>query len=222
MICIRVRAEQFNEETLHRSCRAGVSLGMIGGPCGWGSSLMGKTMHCTAVNNELPVSTSAVHFFNKRAHPRHWDMRIQSTVADKYLCLDQPRLSWLGRVQAPVHANYSCQLHAASRQFEHGHPSEAVADPCDAPIDSWLRGQHFYSRARPLAQSRAVTPQFHNAGHDALTIACNAIAVHVASKYDETELSQPPRSPFRVVVEASAPMDNQNAGTLMIPRIIPS
>jgi transposase len=39
-------------------------------------------MHCTAVNNELPVSTSAVHFFNKRAHVRHWDMRVQSTVAD--------------------------------------------------------------------------------------------------------------------------------------------
>jgi hypothetical protein len=48
------------------------------------------------------------------------------------------------------------------------------------------------------------------------------MAVHIASKYDEAELSQPPRSPFSVVVEASAPMDNQNAGALMIPRNIPS
>jgi hypothetical protein len=179
-------------------------------------------MHCTAVNNELPVSTSAIHFFNKRAHVRHRDMRVQSTVADEYLCLDQPRLSWLGRVQAPVDANYSCELHAASRQFENGHPAEAVAHPCDAPIDSGLRCQHLDSRARPLAQSRAVTAQFPNSCHHAFTIACNAIAVHIASKYDEAELSQPPRSPFSVVVEASAPMDNQNAGALMIPRNIPS
>jgi hypothetical protein len=121
-----------------------------------------------------------------------------------------------------VDANYSCEPHAASRQFEYGHPAEAVAHPCDAPIDSGLRCQHVYSCARPLAQSRAVSAQFHNPGHHAFTITCNAIAVHVASKYDEAELSQPPRSPFSVVVEASAPMDNQNAGALMVPRIIPS
>src|SRR4029077_20614897 len=88
LICVRVRAEEFNEETLHRSCRAGVSLGMICDAWGGGSSLMGKTMHCTAVNNELPVSTSAVHFFNKCADVCHWYMRIQSTVADEDLCLD--------------------------------------------------------------------------------------------------------------------------------------
>src|SRR4029077_20120514 len=170
LICVRVRAEEFNEETLHRSCRAGVSLGMICDAWDVGSSLVSKTMHCTAVNNELPVSTSAVHFFNKRAHVRHWDMRVQSTMADEYLCLDQPRLSWLGRVQAPVDANYSCELHAASRQFENGHPAEAVSPPCDAPIDSGLRCQHLYSRARPLAQSRARVVQFHNPGHHVFTI----------------------------------------------------
>ena len=137
-------------------------------------------------------------------------------MADEYFGLDHPRLSWLGRVQAPVDANYSRELHAASRQFEHGHPAEAVAYPCQAPIDSGPRCQHVYSRACPLAQSRAVTAQFHNSGHHAFTIACNAIAVHVASKYDEAELSQPPRSPFSVVVEASAPMDDQNAGALMV------
>jgi hypothetical protein len=119
-------------------------------------------------------------------------------------------------------ANYACKFHAAPRQFEHGHPAEAVAHRCDAPIDSGLRCQHLYSHLRPLAQSRAVTAQFHNSGHHAFTIACSAIAVHVASKDDEAELRQPPGSPFSVVVEASTPMDNQNAGALMIPRIIPS
>src|SRR5580765_3913531 len=121
-----------------------------------------------------------------------------------------------------MNANYARQFHAAPRQFEHGHPAEAVAHRCDAPIDSGLRCQHLYPRLCPLAQSRAVTAQFHDSSHDAFTIACNAIAVHVASKYDEAELRQPPRSTSSVVVEASAPMDNQNAGALMIPRIIPS
>ena len=76
LICVCVRAEEFNEETLHRGCRAGVSLGMIGDAWDVGASLVGKTMHRTAVNNELPVSISAVHFFNKGAHVRHWDMRV--------------------------------------------------------------------------------------------------------------------------------------------------
>lgn len=68
LICVRVRAEEFNEETLHRNRRAGVSLAMLCDAWDGGASLVGKTMHCTAVNNELPVRTRAVHFFNKRAH----------------------------------------------------------------------------------------------------------------------------------------------------------
>src|SRR5436189_1990337 len=91
-VCIP--AKNFNHETLHRSRGAGVRLGMISNPGDKWPGLMSKAVHCTAVNNELPVGASAVHFFHKRAHVRHRDMRIQCTMADEYLRLNQPRLSW--------------------------------------------------------------------------------------------------------------------------------
>ena len=95
---VRVSVEEFNKETPHRSRRAGVRLGVVCDAWEVGSGLVRKTMHCTAVNNELPIGTSAVHFFNKSAHLRHWDMRVQGTVADEYPCFNQLRLSWSGRV----------------------------------------------------------------------------------------------------------------------------
>jgi hypothetical protein len=85
-----------------------------------------------------------------------------------------------------------------------------------------VRNQHLYPCAGPPTQFGRVTAEFHNSGHHAFTIASNAIAVHVASKYDEAEFRQTPRPPFGMVVEASAPMDDQNARALVIQRIIPN
>ena len=67
---------------------------------------MREAMRRTAVDNELPVGSSVVHFLNECADLCHWYMRVQGTVANEYLCPDDCRLKWLGRVQATVDANY--------------------------------------------------------------------------------------------------------------------
>jgi hypothetical protein len=58
----------------------------------------------------------------------------------------------------------------------------------------------------PLAQFAGVVPQFRNSGHNAFAIARHTIAIHVASKYDETQFRQPLCSSFGMRVEPGATM----------------
>src|SRR5437867_11477297 len=117
-----------------------------------GSGFVRKPMHGPAVDNELPIGAGAVHFFNKRAHVRHRDMRIKSTVADEYLCLNRPRLSWPRCVQTSVYANHSRVVLTAPCLFEYGHPPEAVANRCDSAIRPWLECRRIYPGLRPLGR----------------------------------------------------------------------
>src|SRR4029077_5286105 len=95
----RLLAEQLTKKILYRRPRADIRLGVISHAWEVRAGLVRKSMHCTAVNNQLPVGASALHFFHKRAHLRHWHMQIQSAVARQYLCLNRLWLSWLRRIQ---------------------------------------------------------------------------------------------------------------------------
>jgi hypothetical protein len=95
-----------------------------------------------------------------------------------------------------MNANRSRKVRAASRYLKYHHSAEAVAHRCDASVDLAVRRQHVYTRMRSLAKFGGVSPQFRNPGDNAFAIAGHAIAVHVAGKYDETQLRQAPRSPL--------------------------
>jgi hypothetical protein len=113
----RVCAKKFNQETLNGHGGAQIASLVVGKAWDCRSGLVGKAVHCAAVDNKLPVDTSMVHFFNKPANVGHWNMGIQSAAAYQHLSPDRARLRWFGGAQASVHANYTGEFHPASRQF---------------------------------------------------------------------------------------------------------
>jgi hypothetical protein len=218
---IGILPEQLNEKTLDGTCGAGVAESVI---CDSGkvrSGFVRKAVHRTTVDDELPVSTSVVHFLNERADLCHWYMRIQGTVTHEDFCPSHSRLKWLGRVKATVDTDYSGDLGAAAHQLEYGHPAKAVAHRCDTPINLPMGSHYVHPRACALAQLRDVMTQFRDSSHDALPVPDHAVAVHVAGKYDQAQSGQLDCPPFGVVVKASTAMDNQDARPLAVPVIIP-
>jgi hypothetical protein len=146
-----VCSKKFNQEILNSRCGAQIAWRVVGDAWDRRSGLVGKAMHCTAVDNKLPVDTGMVHFFDKRTNVRQWNMGIQSAMANHHLGSNRPSLRWFGPAQASVHANYTGQFHPAARQFKDGHSTEAVAHRCDLSIDFRSRRQDFYACPCPLA-----------------------------------------------------------------------
>jgi len=218
---IGIPPEQLHEKTLDGSCGAGVAESVIGNSGKPRSGFVRKAMHRTTVDDELPISTSVVHFLNERADLCHWYVGIRRTVAHEYFCPSHSRLKWLGRVKATVDADYSRDLGAASRQLEYGHPAKAVAHRCDTSINLRMRSHHIHPRACPLAQLRDVMTQFRDSSHDTLPVPDHAVAIHVACKYDNAKSGQLDGPPFGVVVEASTAVDNKDARPLVVPVILP-
>jgi hypothetical protein len=84
-----------------------------------------------------------------------------------------------------------------------------------------MRCEDVDSRLRAPAEPIRIITQFDDTRHYALTIARNAIAVHVASKRHKAELRQTLCAPSGMVVEAGPSMDDQDPRTLIVSRVIP-
>src|SRR5580765_8823118 len=121
-------------------------------------------------------------------------------MADQNLCFHRFWLGSLGGVQTAVYADYSSKLETASREFEHDHAAKTVADRCKPSIDQCLRCQHCQPRSPPSRHCFGVSAQFRNLGKHALAITGNAVAVHIASKYNEAAPRQQSGAPFGVVI----------------------
>ena len=75
-----------------------------------------------------------------------------------------------------------------------------------------MRAQDFDSGAGAAREAVRFGAQLGNASHDALAVAGNAFAVHVAGKRDIAEFGEAARAILGVVVEAGAAVDDQDAG----------
>jgi hypothetical protein len=106
----------------------------------------------------------------------------------------------------------SIQIRAASREFERGHSSKAIANSRDAAIHKRMCPQSVQTGRRSPAQFSGVVAKFHDAGHHALTVTRNAIAIHVTGKRNVTQLRESGRLPSRMLVETSSAMNHQDAG----------
>ena len=96
---------------------------------------MCKPMHCPSTDKKLPIGLCIVHFCNKVAYLRHGNMRVQGTVADEDLSLYRMLPGGMRRCERPVNTGDSLEIGAASREFEGGRSSKAIANHRDAAID---------------------------------------------------------------------------------------
>src|SRR6266849_4605889 len=112
------------------------------------------------------------------------------------MAYENPRrnAAWLGRLrgrQTAVHAYDAGKAAAAARQFEHRHAAEAVATGSDAAVHVRMGCENVNRSLRALDERAAIGSQARDAGHDPLTIACDAVAVHVAGERDVAEIGEP-------------------------------
>jgi hypothetical protein len=106
----------------------------------------------------------------------------------------------------------SIQIGAASREFERGHSSKAIANSRDAAIHQRMCPQSIQARRRSPAQFSSVIAKFHDAGHHTLTVTRNAIAIQVTGKRNVTQVRKPGRLPSGMFVETSSAMNHQDTG----------
>jgi hypothetical protein len=139
-------------------------------------------------------------------------MGVQGTVANEDLSFYRVFLSGMQRLQCSVDTRDSIQIGAASREFERGHSSKAIANSRDAAIHQRMGPQSIQTGRRSPAQFTGVIAEFQDAGHYTLTVTRNAIAIHVTGKRNVTQLSEPGRLPSRMFVQTSPAMNHQDAG----------
>ncbi len=101
---------------------------------------------------------------------------------------------------------------AAAGEFEDGHAAEAVADGGDVGVGERVRAQYVDSGGGAAGEAVGFGAELGDASHDALAVAGDAFAVHVAGEGDVAEFGEAAGAIFGVVVEAGAAVDDQDAG----------
>src|SRR5262249_9510598 len=105
----KLRAKQLAEERLDQYRASRIGDGVIGDARDpvTGCVLVCEPVHCAAVNDELVVSAGAIHFLHEAHDQRHWNVRVQRTVAAQQLRLERRGLSWTSGLEAAMNAYHA-------------------------------------------------------------------------------------------------------------------
>src|SRR5580693_4942641 len=142
------------------------------------------------------------------------DVRVECAMADEDLRFDGVGRRGLALcVEAAVDADDASDGRATAGEFEDGHAAEAVADGGDVVIGERMSAEDFDSSVSATRKAVRFGAELGDAGHDALAVAGNAFAVHVAGEGDVTEFGEAAGAIFGMVVEAGAAVNDEDAGS---------
>ena len=177
-----------------------------------GRCFVGEPMHGAAIDIELPIGVRVVHFLDEGRHLRRRAVWIQRAVADEDPRLDPSRFCRTGSREAAVHGDDAGEIGAAPGQFENGRSAEAIPDGGDTAVNLGLRGENVDPRLGPGTEDRPIRAQLRDPRHDALTIAGDAVAAHVAGEGDISKLGEPVRPALGMRIASGAAVHDENAG----------
>src|ERR1700722_1144721 len=208
--------EDFGEEGFNGAPGTGVAGGVVGDAGDVPLVFVGEAVLGVAVDGELPVGVGGLHFVGEGGDLGERDVRVESAVEDEEFGFDGVGRS--GRafcVEAAVDADDTGDGRAAAGEFENGHAAEAVADGGDVGVGERMRFQGVEASGGAAGDAIGFGAEFVDASHDALAIAGDAFAVHVAGEGGLAEFGQTAGAIFGVVVEAGAAVDDEHAGAFV-------
>jgi hypothetical protein len=110
-----------------------------------------------------------------------------------------------------MNADHAGKTRPTTREFQDGHSTEAVAYCTQSAIDQWMGFKNIDSGLGSLTQLCTISTKFHDEFNDFFTIPGHALTVHVARERNKTPFGKTDSAASRMIVEASATMDDKNS-----------